>query len=137
MKAALQLLLFSVLLLTACCSAAEDRFDKNIVTFERKPADYPDALIQGPKAKGVRYYELRGRYQLTYVISTENPTKEAVEAISAELKRGDWTPLPEDWLNPGLPSSHVVGWSVLGDSRDHRKTKFQWLADWEDSAGAS
>jgi hypothetical protein len=37
-------------------------------SFDKKPRNYPDALILLPNAKEIKYYELGGSFQLTYKI---------------------------------------------------------------------
>jgi len=122
--------------MVVACSAADDSFDKSIKTFDKKPPNYPDALILLPNASEIRYYELAGTYQLTYRVSVEYPAKPAIAAISEELKRLNWAPLGEDYLNPGLSSSHVRGWTSFEDAtKKPRQTVHQWLADWENQTG--
>jgi hypothetical protein len=52
------------------------------------------------------------------------------------LEANGWKPLKEDYLNPGLPSSQVNGWSDFEDaSRQPPKIIHQWIGDWEDKYG--
>jgi hypothetical protein len=54
--------------------------------------------------------------------------------ISAKLKKRGWKPLPQDFLNPDVPSSHQRGWALF---EDHTKTStrvFAWSAGWQNDA---
>jgi hypothetical protein len=43
--------------------------------------------------------------------------------------------LKEDWLNPGLPSSHVRGWTYYEDETKKPATSVRaWGAEWENGA---
>ena len=95
MKSARSFLLFPILLMVVACSA-DDSFDKSTKTFDKKPPNYPDALILLPNASEIRYYELAGTYQLTYRVSVEYPAKPAIATISEELKRLIW----RWWVGP-------------------------------------
>jgi len=76
-----------------------------------------------------------GREQLAYTCAVEYPAQEIVASISRELRKRHWKPLKEDFLNPGLPSSLVSGWTSFQDSTTH-PTEYvhQWMADWENPA---
>jgi hypothetical protein len=105
-------------------------------SFDKKPKNYPDALTLLPNATEVKYYELGGSFQLTYKIATEYPAADLIATISNQLKQGNWQPLKEDYLNPGLSSSHVRGWTSFQDgTKKPPQIVHQWLADWENQAG--
>jgi hypothetical protein len=105
-------------------------------SFDKKPKNYPDALILLPNAKGVKYYELGGSFQLTYKIATEYPATDSIATISNQLKQNNWIALKEDYLNPGLSSSHVRGWTSFKDStKKPPQIVHQWIADWENQTG--
>ncbi len=102
----------------------------------KKPENYPDALILLPNATEVKYYRLGGSFQLTYKIATEYPAADLIATISNQLKQSNWHALKEDYLNPGLSSSHVRGWSLFEDgTKKPPQTVHQWLADWENQTG--
>ncbi len=105
-------------------------------SFDKKPKNYPDALILLPNATEVRYYELGGSFQLTYKIAAEYPATDMIAEISSRLKQSNWHVLNEDFLNPRLPSSHVRGWTLFEDStKKPSRTIHQWLSDWENQTG--
>jgi hypothetical protein len=105
-------------------------------SFDRKPKNYSYALILSPNATEVKYYELGGSFQLTYKTVNEYPVADLIATISNRLKQDNWQPLKEDYLNPGLSSSHVRGWTSFEDgTRKPPQIVHQWLADWENQAG--
>ncbi len=105
-------------------------------SFDKKPENYPDALILLPNATKAKYYELGGSFQLTYKIAAEYPAADLIAAISTQLQQGNWHALKEDYLNPGLSSSHIRGWSSFEDgTKTPPQTVHQWLADWENQTG--
>jgi hypothetical protein len=77
----------------------------------------------------------QGKDQITYRLQAEYPAADALGMIGSRLKQMGWKPLKEDWLNPGLPSSHVRGWVYFEDSTTKPPTSVRaWSADWENSA---
>ncbi len=111
-------------------------YDPDVKTFDTRPKNFPEELILLPKASEIRFSELGGTYQLSYKIMTDYPAKASVAAVSSELTQRGWRPLDDDYLNPGLKSSHVRGWSNF--DAPHLKppqTIHQWLADWENRNG--
>jgi hypothetical protein len=69
--------------------------------------------------------------EMSYNVPESYPAKGALTEIAANLRQRGWDPLPEDFLNPGIPSSHLTGWSSFIDGtvepHDHVR---QWLAQW-------
>jgi hypothetical protein len=58
-----------------------------------------------------------------------------LRTISTRLEQAGWQPLKEDWLNPGLPTSHVRGWVYFEDSTTQPSTSVRgWNGDWKNSA---
>jgi len=103
---------------------------------QKKPENYPDALILLPNATEVKYYQLYGSFQLAYKVKVDYPAADSIATISNELKQGNWNALNEDYLNPGLSSSHVRGWSSFIDgTKKPPQIVHQWIADWENQAG--
>lgn len=132
MRKIIAFLCLPIFLWIAACSGSDGGPQKNIRMFEDKPQNYPDCLIQLSNATEVGYYQLGGTYQLKYSLTVQYPATEAIAEISNELKRLNWKPLPEDDLNSGLASSHVLGWSQFEDgTKNPQETVHQWLADWD------
>lgn len=94
------------------------------------------ALVVLPGAIGVHAGRFRGTDQLQYKLAESYPAKPALSRISKELQSQGWKPLKEDYLNPGLPSSHVRGWThFLDGSRQPVLEVRQWMADWTNARG--
>lgn len=121
------ILLSLVIILNICgCGKSE----------QKKPMNFPDALILLPNATNVKYYEIYGSLQLIYKMKADYPAADVIEAISAKLKQDKWEVLKQDFLNPGISSSHVSGWSSYKDARKKpTQTVHQWLGDWENESG--
>ncbi len=75
-------------------------------------------------------------YHVAYAINEKYPAPNAVQQLSSRLKTLGWTPLRDDWLNPGLPSSHVNGWTDFIDGTTTPMNHVhQWGAQWKDKNG--
>ncbi len=87
-------------------------------------------------AKEIKHAKDVGADKVSYKVQTDYPADDVISFISKELKGKGWEPLREDYLNPGVPSSHVRGWTEFSDSTTHPETHVhQWLAQWENDAG--
>jgi hypothetical protein len=59
-----------------------------------------------------------------------------INAIKERLRKLGWEPLKDDFLNPGLASSHSVGWQEFEDATiTPPKHVHQWLAQWVNRDG--
>jgi hypothetical protein len=89
-----------------------------------------------PLAKSPKYLKYRdGRQQVVYASESEYPAEDVLSFISAELKKRGWKPLPQDFFNPDVPSSHQRGWAFFEDHTQKPSTGvFAWSADWENDA---
>ncbi len=77
-----------------------------------------------------------GSYQVGYEIVEKHPAADAIQQISARLHALGWKPLRDDWLNPGIPSSHVRGWTDYQDASVKPSRHIHlWLAQWKHAAG--
>ena len=95
--------------------------------------DYPDSLLVYPGAKVVNFSKYKGTDQLTYRVNEKYPASAVIAWISQQLQAKGWKPLPYDFLNPDLPSSHVGGWTRFIDGRQAtRYIVHGWGADWKD-----
>jgi len=93
---------------------------------------YSDSLIIVKGAKDLRYSKYEGTDQVIYDVVVQYPATQVLNEISKKLEAKDWKPLKEDYLNPGLLSSHVEGWTDFIDGTTKpRKKVHQWLAQWE------
>jgi hypothetical protein len=73
---------------------------------------------------------------VAYGLNEKYPARDVLSQIAGRLKKLGWEPLKEDWLNPGLPSSHVRGWAeyVDGTVKPERQVH-AWQAEWKNGAG--
>jgi hypothetical protein len=95
-----------------------------------------DALIVAPESTNVEFKTLGALRQVYYDVKTPYPAEQVLDWLHEELARRGWLPLKEDFLNPGLPSSHVTGWDSFGESGSKSThAVYQWLADWQDANG--
>jgi hypothetical protein len=71
-----------------------------------------------------------------YHVAEPYPAEKVLDLISKRLGDAGWKPLPMDWLNPTIPSSHSRGWTYFldGTANPGRQVN-QWLAQWQDPAG--
>jgi len=77
-----------------------------------------------------------GMDKLTYDVVAEFPASAVIGWISKKLERAGWEPLKYDFLNPGLQSSQVTGWTYFLDgTKDPIQCVHQWLGQWKDAAG--
>ena len=73
-----------------------------------------------------------GSLFVAYRLAEEYPAPNAIQQISSQLSELGWVPLQEDWLNPGLPSSHVRGWTDFRDNVGNSpRHVHQWSAQWQ------
>ena len=88
-----------------------------------------------PGATGVKQSIFQGKDEIIYRVQSEYPANDVLSAISARLKKVGWEPLKEDWLNPGLPSSHIRGWTYFEDEATRPATSVRaWGAQWKNGA---
>jgi hypothetical protein len=103
---------------------------------EKEAANFSDSLIVVSDAKDVHYTKVYGSDQLYFQITAEYPAKAVLDDISQKLQMKGWKPLPESYLNPSMPSSHIKGWQDFIDGTQSPERKVhQWLAQWENKNG--
>jgi hypothetical protein len=99
-------------------------------------AQHTDALIVCPGAERVSWEQFQGTDQLAYQVKIEYPADSIIACISKQLSENGWQPLKEDFWNPGLPSSHVRGWTQFTDATVHPEaTVDAWASQWQNQAG--
>ena len=99
--------------------------------------DHSNAFVILKNAEDT-FYDLRdgGSIQLSYKIKENYPATSVINQFSSQMEANGCKILKEDCLNPGLPSSHVKGWSDFEDaSHTPIKIVHQWMGDWEDKYG--
>ena len=103
---------------------------------QKKPHNYPESLIILSNATNIKYYEIEGSLQLAYKLKAAYPATTVIEQISYKLKQDNWKALEKDFLNPGISSSQVTGWSSFEDAtKIPSETVHLWIADWQNKSG--
>jgi hypothetical protein len=97
----------------------------------------PSVLVVPPGATDVRpEAKPTGEIGVMYFVEEEFDADALLGRIRAALPSPAWQPLPNDWLNPSLVSSHTRGWTDFDDATRAPATHVhQWLAQWQDSNG--
>jgi hypothetical protein len=92
-------------------------------------------LLVTPGAANVKRSKSHGEDQLLYRVEAVYPAADVLRTITGRLKTMGWKPL-EDFLNPGLQSSHVRGWQYYEDQSKQPKTTVRvWQGDWQNVLG--
>jgi len=100
---------------------------------DSNPSEYSDALVVYPRAKDIKFSKYEGTDQLNYRVDEKFPASGVIGLISYKLEEKGWEPVTNDYFNPGLPSSHVKGWTEFVDAtKPSEQIVHQWLADWKD-----
>jgi hypothetical protein len=105
---------------------------------QRSAADeIPKGLFGAADARNVKTRTAEnGAVEMTYEVERAYPANEFLEQIATAAKSGGFEPLADDWLNPGVPSSHSVGWGTFIDAQVTPQVRMhQWLAQWRDASG--
>ncbi|HEV3483754.1 MAG TPA: hypothetical protein VGR97_15655 [Candidatus Acidoferrales bacterium] len=107
--------------------------------FGQKAGDeekYSASLVVAPSAKSPEYLKYQdGRQQVIYSTESEYPAEDVLSFINGELKKRGWKPLPQDFLNPDIPSSHQRGWTFSEDHTQRPWTGvYAWGAGWENGS---
>ena len=98
--------------------------------------DLPKSLLIYRGATNISTYKEGSVHQLSYKLSVKYPAEEVITFVGEELNRKGWQALEEDYLNPGLTSSHLTGWSSHQDGTGKVTVRVhQWLAQWKNNAG--
>ena len=95
----------------------------------------PDLIVYGG-ARDVRVAERPGQIEVSYVVDQPFPATSLIATIDATLRDAGWQALQTDPLNPGGPSSQVVGWDSFVDGRQTpKRTVHMWGASWRSASG--
>jgi hypothetical protein len=102
----------------------------------QNPKDYSSSLIVLPGASSINYARVNKTDQVTYNLKAEYPATEIINQLLKKTADAGWSPLKEDFLNPGLPTSVVRGWSDYEDMSKKPNTKVHsWQTDWQNISG--
>lgn len=90
--------------------------------------DGAEKVAQGRGAHGSLY--------VSYTAKEAYPADDALRQIASHLEDLGWRPLDESWQNPGIPSSHVRGWTEHVDAtRSPVQRVHHWKSAWQDETG--
>ena len=96
----------------------------------------PTELLLPPGATNVSGRMEGGAEALNFQAVVPYPASDYLAAIRTTLEPAGWKPLPADWLNPTLPSSHARGWTYFFDrTASPHAGVHQWLAEWQNAKG--
>ncbi len=100
----------------------------------RPPSGLDDALIVLPDAENVRRQTHGDARSASYELNAPFPAAGPILEIVKRLEKLGWTPLKEDSLNPGTPTSMVRGWTSFVDARKPEHVqRYSWASDWKNS----
>ncbi|HKW02959.1 MAG TPA: hypothetical protein VJN96_24250 [Vicinamibacterales bacterium] len=100
------------------------------------PQSVPPDLIVYAGARDVRTAQRPGQIEVSYEVDQPFPATGLIATIDASLRGAGWQALQTDPLNPGNPSSQVVGWSSFVDERQKpNRTVHAWMSSWRSASG--
>ncbi len=102
---------------------------------KKQAATFSDSLIVLSGAENIQYTKLEESEQLLFEIKEEYPAKSVLEKISSKLEAKAWRPSSEDFLNPGLPSSHGRWMEFFDVTKPPERQIHQWSGQWENKNG--
>jgi hypothetical protein len=95
-----------------------------------------NALVVCPNATEVFWKKSETTDQVSYRVLVAYPADSVLSCISKELSQKGWQALKEDFWNPGIPSSHVRGWTQFADTSVQPQANVdQWLGQWKNQTG--
>jgi hypothetical protein len=111
--------------------------DSIIVDAQRNEPSLPHELVVFPGARAVKpETQSNGTIGVTYELDMPYPATGLLQAVHQTFSAADWRPMVDDWLNPGLASSHSRGWtSFIDGTRKPEMTVHQWMAQWQNVKG--
>jgi len=119
---------FCVIFFLCTCSSSEQsqNSDDRLRSF----------FVVVPSATGIKQSVFQGKDQIIYHVHAEYPADDVINAIKVRVRQLGWEPLKEDWLNPGLPTSQVRGWTYFEDWTTRPRTSVQsWNGEWQNQSG--
>ena len=102
----------------------------------QNPKDYSDSLVVLPGARNINYGKVNKTDQIWYTIKVDYPATAVISTLLKQLSDKGWSPLKEDYLNPGLPTSIVRGWTQFEDgTKQPNDIVHSWSSDWQNTKG--
>ena len=107
-----------------------------IASCQQAPREPPSAVVVVPNAEEVSISLHGSVWQARYWVNAPYPAQPVLTYIGDSLAADGWKPLSEDFMNPGLPSSHAKGWGRFVDGTGQPDYEVhQWLAQWQNDGG--
>jgi hypothetical protein len=95
-----------------------------------------DALVVLPAARDVVRRPENGMDTVSYRLEEPYPATPVLASIRSAVEKKGWRPLEEDFLNPGLASSHIRGWgTVIDGTVKPNQTVHSWHGQWGNGRG--
>ena len=115
---------FSLLLLFSCVRA-----------YEASSSELPPYLLPLPGAKDVHSRRVGSESGVEYHLTACYPATAQLQEIASRVP-STWRTRTEDFLNPGIPTSQVRGWTDYYDATKHPEQKVHhWAGEWQEPAG--
>ncbi len=103
---------------------------------DRPVADAPAGIVFPTDASNLASQNQGDAFNGSYQVRRAYPANGFISEVGAPLMAAGFQPLQQDWLNPGVESSHVRGWGKFTQgSGDNLTQVHQWSAQWRDAAG--
>ncbi len=102
----------------------------------QNPKNYSDSLIILSGASNISYAKIDSTDQVMYTIKAEYPASTVINELQSKINGNGWSPLKEDFMNPGIPTSIVRGWTKFEDASKQPNTEVHaWVTDWQNKKG--
>lgn len=125
----LNLSAISFLLIAFVCSGCKTQSSQN-------PKDYSDSLVVLSGAININYGKVNRTDQVWYNLKADYPATAVINQLLKTIEDKGWSPLKEDFMNPGMITSFVSGWSKYEDlSKQPNTIAHTWNSDWQNKNG--
>jgi hypothetical protein len=102
---------------------------------EVDPGQLPVYLQPLAGSTGVRAAQDGAEAGVEYRLHACYPAQDQLARIAARLP-ATWKPRSEDFMNPGVPTSNVRGWTDYVDLSQKPETRVHhWAGEWQDDQG--
>jgi hypothetical protein len=99
------------------------------------PDQLPLPLRPLPEARHVVAAGAAGEFAVHYDLQACYPASATLDLLLKRLP-AEWVPRKENFLNPGMPTSHVRGWTHYEDDRTQPHSYVNhWAGEWDDTSG--
>jgi len=120
------LVLVAIILATVACNPAK---------YDVPARDLPAPLAPPTGAKVKLSRVVAQAAGVEYEYEEPYPAKRLLTHMASQISP-NWQPRKEDFLNPGIPTSHVRGWVDYVDATTRPETRVHmWSSEWENESG--